>query len=236
MNRLRLGFLRLIIILVGLLAVAARAGTSPRFVDPASFDVAALLPPPPAPGSLAAQADLETVLQAQAWRTPAQVAWALLVDADDSFAMFGADNLLGPKFTKQNLPRLAAFLDAYGNELDPMDEAAKRMFTRPRPFVVDPAVQPCVRRLSSSSYPSGHALFAYLDAAVLAEIFPAKRAALFERAHRIAWARVLGGAHFPTDIEAGRRLAEVVIAAELKNPAFRAALDDCKREAAAVIP
>jgi membrane-associated phospholipid phosphatase len=205
-------------------------------VDPASFDVAALLPPPPVPGSLAAQGDLETVRQAQAWRTPAQVAWAQVVDHGDTFAWFGADHLLGPKFTAQNLPRLAAFMNGYGDELDPMDEAAKKIFARPRPFVVDPRVQPCVERLASSSYPSGHALFAYLDAAVLAEIFPAKRTELFERAHRVAWSRVLGGAHFPTDLEAGRRLAGVVIAAELKNPAFRAALDDCRREVAAVMP
>src|SRR6185295_2755416 len=54
----------------------ATAHPLPRFVKLDTFNVMAVVPSPPPSGSFAAQVDLETVLQAQAWRTPEQVAWA----------------------------------------------------------------------------------------------------------------------------------------------------------------
>ena len=35
------------------------------------------------------------------------------------------------------------------------------------------------------------------NAAVLSEVFPEKRAQLFERARYFAWGRIIGGVHFP---------------------------------------
>lgn len=205
-----------------------------HFLRPDALDLAALLPAPPAPGSLAAQADLEAVLQAQAWRTPEQVAWAKLVAKAEMFAVFGADQLFGPWFTKENL-RVTAEL--FENILADTRQAAasyKKMYPRPRTFVVDARVQPCIDRPDGGSYPSGHATVAYIWAGVLAEIFPERRAELFERAHRAAWGRVLAGVHFPTDLEGSRRLAEATVAELKKSAAFRAAIGKCRAEAAAV--
>ena len=55
------------------------------FLDPAAPAFRAALPQPPAAGSLAAQSDLETVLQVQAWRTPDQVALAQRLVMEDPF-------------------------------------------------------------------------------------------------------------------------------------------------------
>jgi len=197
---------------------------------------AQVLPQPPPTGSLAAQADSEAMLQVQAWRTPDQAEWAKLVEQDDTFVLFHAGNLLGPKFTRSNLPRLAALVKAFHDDMTPLNDEIKKRYARPRPFALDARVHPCVTRPANSSYPSGHTFFAYADAAMLAEIFPSRRSELFERAHRIAWGRVIGGAHFPSDLEGGRQLAQAVMAAEFGNTAFCAAVRECRREAANIVP
>src|SRR5438309_1697001 len=68
----------------------AAPATVVHFTKIDRLDLAAILPDPPAAGSLAANADLETVLQVQAARTPEQVAWAQVVERNDLFEAFGA--------------------------------------------------------------------------------------------------------------------------------------------------
>jgi acid phosphatase (class A) len=201
-------------------------------VDPGL--AAKVLPEPPAPGSLAANADIETVLQVQAERTPEQVAWAKVVATNDLFGVFGAHELLGPKFTKENYPLLAALVKDVLDDLRPPVDASKKLFSRARPYAIDPRVKPCVELPANDSYPSGHTWNAYVRAAVLSEVFPEKRVELQDRARSAGWARVIGGVHFPTDLDGGRRLAEVGIAELRKSAAFRAAVERCREEAAAV--
>ena len=211
----------------------AAPATAIHFTKTDMIDLAAILPDPPATGSLAANADLETVLQVQAARTPEQTAWAQLVDKNDLFAVFGAGGLLGAHFTTENFPRLLALLKDVNDDLWPMVDASKKRYARPRPYAVDARVKPCVTLPTNDSYPSGHAYTGYMRAAVLAEIFPEKRAEIFERARSFAWGRILGGVHFPTDLEGGRRIAEAGMVEVKKSAAFRAAVEKCRAEAAA---
>jgi acid phosphatase (class A) len=206
---------------------------APHYADFSGLDIAGVLPAPPAPGSLAGRADLETVLQVQAARTPEQVSWAQRVDTGDTFALFGDENLPGPEFTRANHPALAQLIANDREDLTPVYKAAKRLFARTRPYDLDPRVHPCVRKPADDSYPSGHTYRAFLDAEVLSQIYPERRAELFDRARHIAWARIIGGVHFPTDLEGGRLLAAAVMAAELKDAAFKAALEACRSEALA---
>jgi acid phosphatase (class A) len=211
------------------------AAAGPRvvhFVKGEAIEVAKILPAPPAPGSLAARADLEADLQVQAWRTPEQIAWAKTVETFDGFVLFGTEDLIGTRFTKENFPVLVALNKDLTNDLRPAVDAAKELFSRPRPFLVDARVQPCVARPKTGSYPSGHSYSAYLWAAILAEIYPEKRVELFARAERIAWARIIGGVHFPSDLEGGRMLAEACVAELKKSDAFHAAIEKCRQEAA----
>jgi acid phosphatase (class A) len=201
-------------------------------IDPVALE--GILPEPPAADSLVARAELDTILEVQSARTPEQVTWAGLVDRADLFAGFGAGGLLGAQFTKANFPLLVELDAAAYADLRPMVDAAKKRFARLRPFVADPRIKPCVPLSAGNSYPSGHAYGAYLYAALLAELFPEKRDAIFDRARYFAWGRVIGGVHYPSDLEAGRRLAEFGFAELMKSAAFRAALEKCRAEAAAV--
>jgi acid phosphatase (class A) len=208
---------------------AAAVAKGGHFVKPEGFDLAKALPEPPAPGSLAAQADLEAVLQMQAWRTPEQEAWTKFIDKDNAF---NHASVLGAWFAKETLPVTAAFLADVTEDVNAVGALTKQLHARLRPPQVDARVQPCLPVPATASYPSGHAMRAFAWAAVLAEIFPEKRDELFARAHRAAWSRVIAGLHFPSDTIGGRRLAEAVVAELKKSAAFRAAVEKCRAEAA----
>lgn len=206
------------------------APTAPHFIDTRHVDIAAILPPPPAADSIGGKADLQTVLDVQAWRTPEQVAWARRVDASDGFIDF-AEDLLGPDFTAAHFPRYAALWRAVRGDVRPADDAAKTVFAHPRPFRIDPRIHPCIALPAGDSYPSGHAVSAYLRAAILAEIYPDRRDALFIRAARIGWGRVIAGVHYPSDIAGSRVLAAHWMSELMTRADFRNALAECRQEA-----
>ena len=212
---------------VALFAAPLAAG---HFLHSDHTDWAAVLPPPPAAGSLAAQGDLETVLQVQVDRSPAEVAWAKLVEPDDAFADFR--DVLGPWFHPESLPVTAKFIQEVTDDVQEVRLKVKGLYLRPRPPAVDRAVQPCVLIPTSNSYPSGHALRAYVWAAVLGEIFTDRRDELDARARRVAWGRIIGGVHFPTDSIGGRIIAQAIVAELRKDPGYRAAVEKCLAETA----
>jgi acid phosphatase (class A) len=76
--------------------------------------------------------------------------------------------------------------------------------------VTDHHVLPIVEQPNNLSYPSGHATFAYVVAILLADMVPEKAPQIFERAATYANGRLVGGVHYPTDLEAGRVSASVI--------------------------
>ena len=60
---------------------------------------------------------------------------------------------------------------------------------------------------STPSYPSGHAAQAYYLAHKLSDKYPKHRVELFDLAEAVATSRVDRGVHYPSDIEAGEKLA-----------------------------
>lgn len=198
------------------------------------------LPAPPQIGTLAADADLETVLQVQDWRTAAQVAWADRIDHLDAF---DAAAVLGPWFNRKQLPRCAQLLEEALGDGEAVNYVAKLRFKRLRPPIQDPRVQPCtpVQRPTSAtpsasfySYPSGHATSIYLMAEILGELVPARQAEVQAWAHKAAWSRIVAGVHFPSDDLGGHILAGIIVQSLKANPAFVAALEDCREEVRAV--
>ncbi|MEO5960633.1 MAG: phosphatase PAP2 family protein [Opitutaceae bacterium] len=200
-----------------------------HYVNPAALDVAKIIAPPPKEGSIAALADLEAVLAVQTWCTSEQIAWAKRIERDE---IFNHASILGSWFKKENLPLTTAFFTDLGEDLRALDAVAKKPFLRPRPSAIDRRVEPCVSVPASTSYPSGSALQAFVWAEILADLFPEKKEDVMARAHRVAWGRVIGGVHFPSDLVAGRVLAEAFLKECDKSRAFRDALEMSRREIA----
>lgn len=210
--------------------ITAAKPAAGNFITVEAIDWKSQLPPPPSVGSIAALGDVETVLQVQAARTPADVAWAKLVEKDHTFDDYR--DVLGPWFDEKNLPVLAEFLHRVTSDAQAASSRMKSLYARSRPPAVEPTVQPCVNIPASNSYPSGHSLRAYVWAAVLSDVFTDRGADLFARAHHVAWGRVIGGVHFPTDVVGGRIAAQAIVAELRKSPAYRAEIEKCQAEAA----
>jgi hypothetical protein len=236
-GRLILPFLLLALAAPAPAQQAVRKYLSPThvYLKADSLDLAAL-PEPPKPGSLAAEGDLETILQLQAWRTEAQAAWAKQADQFDPFDL---QEPLGPWFKRKDLPQCARLLDEVLGDGEAANHAAKLRFKRLRPPFQDSRVQPSLPLMAPRSgappagyysYPSGHATSMYLLAEVVADLMPDRAAAARDWAAHAAWSRMIAGVHFPSDNVGGRFLAHIVAGALRKEPAYQAALARCKEE------
>jgi len=219
------------LLFIGQVALADGGGASS-----ATVELSNLLPPPPAAGSMAAQHDLEVVLATQQTRTAADMADA---KADTERSVFRFADVLGVALQPAAVPKTAAFF-ARTAALDKQAvNEAKSYWQRQRPAVVSSRVHPlAAEKPNDWSYPSGHSTFGYTTAVLLANMVPEKRAAIFARADIYAQHRIVMGAHFPSDVEAGRVAGTVIAAQLLADPAwqadFNAARDELRK--ALVLP
>lgn len=175
-------------------------------------------PPPPAEGSKAWLRDFSSLKDWQARRTAGQCARANAASRA-SFEEFFGD--ISP-FPRPLPAEAAAILKRVQGETDGAAADVKDMFKRPRPFLKDASLDPCLGRIGGLAYPSGHATISRLFALMLADLVPARRKEFFARADEAALDRVIGGVHHPSDIEAGKKLAEKLYRRYRKSPAFMA--------------
>ncbi|MBL8200086.1 MAG: phosphatase PAP2 family protein [Chromatiales bacterium] len=201
-----------------------------RYVAPSAVDLRELLSPPPAEGSARAQQDLDAVLRAQEARTPETVKAA---QDDAVVSVFRFSDVLGPAFNGDRLPKTMALFKSVGQDSTRIGLRAKQYWQRPRPYRASERVKPVLDVSTDGSYPSGHAMYGCLTAVLLGVMVPEQRPALLERGQAYAQRRVVGGVHYPTDIEAGCTAGKIVAAVALQSPAFQsdlaAARDETRR-------
>ena len=105
-------------------------------------------------------------------------------------------------------PQISAGITSFLNPLLEYVESLKVGFKRPRPYVLNPQLHPCLpyEKSGSFSFPSGHATWYWASAELLADLVPEKRDRLMSVANFQGTSRVLCGKHYPSDIKAGQRL------------------------------
>jgi acid phosphatase (class A) len=184
-----------------------------------------LFPPPPRPDSDTDQADLKVLREWQAKRTAAECSRARAEARGDFGSLF--ENV--SPFSKPLPPEVAAFFKRVHGDLDYAVGAVKGRYQRPRPFLRGQGLEPCIVIIGGYAYPSGHAANARLFALILSELVPERRAEFMARADEAALDRIIGGVHYPSDIEAGKRLGEAIYAEIRKNPAFRRDEEDLEK-------
>ena len=200
-------------------ALFSASAQSAPYLGLDQIDLTVLLPPPPGLGSDENRQDLAAVLAAQATRTPEQAAQTVHDAEETVFVQFA--EAIGPKFTLANLPRVAAMFDRIGETEDGIVDPSKKVFARLRPFLASSDVHPSAPLTRSGSWPSGHAARVTMSAIVLARMVPEYRLAIFQRATAYAWNRVVGGVHYPSDLDVGKRAGTAMAALLLNEPAFR---------------
>lgn len=174
-------------------------------------------PPPPEPGSPDDVRDLAVVLDWQMRRNAEDCAKANAAARANYDTFFGEVSPF-----PYPLPAAAAeILARVKTETDGVAADIKDKFRRERPFLREPALDPCLGRIGGLAYPSGHATISRVFAHILSELVPSDREVFFARADRAALERVVGGVHHPSDIEAGKELADRLYEKYRKSRVFR---------------
>jgi acid phosphatase (class A) len=223
-------------------AASPTAPSAAHYPLTSQVDIVALLPPPPTPDSPAQLADLQAVLDAQRSAHADGTLAHALADVQQSCGRFS--DALGDDLTSDGNSKLLAFLDRSAHQGALISGPAKRYWKRTRPYAYSseverlgdmapqstptPGMDKASDEIAHSSYPSGHATFGTICAILLAEMVPEKRAALFARNRDYDHSRMVVGAHFPTDLEAGRIAGTLGAQLLLQDPALRRELQQAR--------
>jgi acid phosphatase (class A) len=203
-----------------LLATPVFAADPAPYLTPAQIDLTVMLPPPPPAGSALEQSELSAVVAIQKNASTDRIALANSDANETVFDMY--TRTFGAAFTPDKLPKATVFfLRALSSE-DDVTAPAKTFFARTRPFLADADIKALVPPSKSGSYPSGHTTRVTLAAIILDAMLPEKADAIWARADQYAESRIIGGMHYPTDIEAGRRAGTAMAALMFSDPAFKA--------------
>lgn len=186
-----------------------------------------LLPAPPTLNTPALMADLTQVFNLQKQRTAAQEA-----DANLPTAQWAGD-VLGQALSVDKHPLALALVERALQDLRAVNRAANAVFAfRKRPLAasLEPEAATLVEQFGplkpsldmtnappTSSYPSANGTAAFVQAALLGELFPQLNHAFTAKAEHAASLRVLGGVHFPTDVTGSRAVTAAFLAALVRN-------------------
>ena len=221
--------LRLAALLLWAALPTALPAQGQSYLPPGRPDPAILLAPPPLPGSAEQAADLAEVIAVHDSCGSNETAVAF---SEKKFSVFNFKPAVGEFFEADTLPKTEAFFYRVQKEAAVVANAGKDYWRRPRPYTVEPRL--AAGKLEKSfGYPSGHAAEGMTLALVLAEVFQEKREEILAVGRNLGWHRVCIGRHYPTDIYAGRVLAQAIVRELKASPAFQKDLAEVKAEVAA---
>jgi acid phosphatase (class A) len=218
---MRYGYL---VLLLGLTAPA-----SAGLLDPAAYDAATFLPPPP--DDKVTEAEMAELRAIAAKSSPELKAFAARDAKDETPDIF--NSVIG--FDIAATPQTRKLLQMVADEEDGDTKAAKAYFHRVRPYVMDTSLPTCEPKKPgkpANSYPSGHATLAFSMGIVLAQVLPAKSQAILARSKEYADNRLVCGVHYRSDIVAGQQFGTVLALRLMENTAFQAQMQAAKAELA----
>lgn len=179
--------------------------------------------PYPEKGSAAYERDFQILKDYQNNRTPEQCENAAYESNVDLYKFFAGK--FGP-LTTAEIDRVKKHLRIPLAKVGVDILITKKYFNRPRPYLANSEIKPCIELEKSKAYPSGHAALSRTYANVLAKFYPEKKDLLIARANQIAINRVLGGVHHPSDIEAGIKLGNLIAKNLIESREFVDGLND----------
>jgi acid phosphatase (class A) len=201
-----------------------------NYLTPGKPDAVTLLAPPPLPNSAEQAADMDELRAVfhAASKNDRAAAYS-----EHVFSVFNFAPVVGVFFQSNNLPKTAAFFEKVQRDAASVTDLGKDYFHRPRPYTADPTL--ANGKLEKSfSYPSGHSTESMTLALVLADLFPEKRDTIIAHARLMGWHRVQIARHYPTDIYAGRVLAQAIVRQFKKDDSFEKDFAQVKAEIEAV--
>jgi acid phosphatase (class A) len=191
------------------------------------------------------RAELDYLLSLQKSRTKEQIdraqyianigSWFnILNPADPGYnenkkELFYIADTIGSWYNYQNFPATTQLLLNCIQDIRVTEFRLKWFFKRPRPYHLEPGLQP-LTRIKSPSFASGHTLWSFTEAYIFSEIIPGKREEFLVKADEVRWSRELLGIHYPSDNEASRIIGWYLLKYWNNNPQFKADLVKAKEE------
>ncbi len=225
-----------IILVCGCVAVQAQEPYIPLNKMP---NIINCLPAPPARDSEMFQHDInrfnwgkeqrnDAVRAAQARR---DASWGMQHTLDTFKDAFGM------RITQAETPAIWELLERGVNTVTQIRVAPKKHYMRKRPFMyfdehllTDGKEEADSILANDGSYPSGHTATGWAVAMILAELNPERADALFARAYQYGESRVIVGAHWQSDVEAGRLVAAIGYSQVHNSPEYCEQMAKAKAE------
>lgn len=201
----------------------------------------------PANSSQQTRAELDFLLDLQAKRTSEQTSrvmeiarigyWpdAGMLESHPNYKQnlnnlfFEIQEVMGEHHVPNDYPETVALLQGAMVDMRLMEFAVKYRLLRARPYQLESKLNP-LRKISSPSFASGHTLWAYVQAYLLAELIPQKKREFIDLAYEIAFSRELMGVHYPSDEEAARQLAYRMVWLMWNTQTFQEDFSRAKKE------
>jgi acid phosphatase (class A) len=205
-------------------------------------DLTQVLDAPPAAGSIQQKNDEKYYNLGRKLRNTAR-GERIKIDADRCFPeplRLWMGDIIGVKLSAEKTPETWRFFDMSQPVLLGAQRKAKKYFSRPRPFArYNPKDQTCRPDQREGlgkfkSYPSGHTTTGWYAALVFASLVPDKAEEILREGYMMGESRWICGAHWKSDVEAGRVTGAALFARVIGDPAFRAQLERAREEIAAL--
>jgi acid phosphatase (class A) len=233
--------MRLTWLLVGALAasplLAQDSGSG--YLGNLALELAAVIPPPPAPGSPEEIADRATYEASRAG--VGTEPWSLATkDIVEGPGIIGRMQCaIGRSMSPQITPMSMKLIGKAQHDLRLLLLQLKQHYDRARPYADDAVDAPLCenvppeRRSQGRSYPSGHAAESMLDGYLLASLLPDRAAAILTRTRQYGDERVICRVHNPSDVRASQLLAGALFSRLQSEPKYQHDWKLAQRELAA---
>ena len=215
---------RTLLILLILLGTLDQAGAyTIYFTDSQMPDLTVILPGPPDSTSMDFARDMNKYMAGKAMRHTERGRLAAAHSGYNiSMVTTYFSEPYGMTISNETTPALYFLLESTLVTGEVAMGRIKRYYKRQRPCLryKEPTGSGEVFPETSYSYPSGHTIRGWLTAMVLAEINPAVRNQVFALAQEYCENRVIVGAHWQSDVEAGIAAAGIYMAMLHSNAEF----------------
>jgi acid phosphatase (class A) len=201
-------------------------------------NISQVLDPPPAKGSIQQRNDERfNALGRELRKTPRGK--RIQIDADRCFPeplRLWMGQTIGVELSKEKTPETWRLMDMAQPILLVSQRKAKKYFSRPRPFAEfnpkDQTCRPDQRKGLGNykSYPSGHTITGWFAALVFTSLVPQKAEAILREGYTMGESRWICGAHWKSDVEAGRTSGAALFARAVGDPSFRTQMDRAREE------